>query len=180
MEFSICWMTPPPNIWKKNHINFVVSKCFSDTSMTFWFFPLVRPKILTALIPPKKSLTVFCCPSIFSINISIFGPLFGVNISTLVNSYNFCSKDLKILYSNYMYKIICFMWKLIHIKEFGINLQHLITLHPKLHPKTSNFTMMIYNSRQNKALSVSIRSYRHTVAASVWKRSVISILAGYQ
>ena len=35
-----------PQHMKKKHYNFWVLKCFSDTFMTFLFFPLVRPKIL--------------------------------------------------------------------------------------------------------------------------------------
>ena len=45
MEFSIFWLTPPPN-YGKNHHFFMVLKCFSDTSKTFYFFPLIKPKTL--------------------------------------------------------------------------------------------------------------------------------------
>ena len=39
-------LVDPPLHMEKNHNIFLVLKCFSDTSMTFLFFPLVRPKIL--------------------------------------------------------------------------------------------------------------------------------------
>ena len=39
-------LVDPPPLWKKNHYFFMVLKCFSDTSKTFYFFPLIKPKTL--------------------------------------------------------------------------------------------------------------------------------------